>query len=247
METLVKQFEISTSLVEEQRAKIDEIYQAENFKKQQLVEKFLKPALLEGDEISGSSDQYTVKRAHPNHSYLKDIFTVSASKRFGEDNHKVEVNYYTCGATNDTFEMRRLETLGDVAKLIRTQGDDLIKKLDKVAEESNVHQAEYDKLNFLTQENRKLRTAVEEEKENQFKNNILTANEIKFDRGVKIFRTATKYVFTTGLKIDRVSPTGKTVNVSFDCGSGNEFVSMKTDQLYIEIYRHRNHAKFINL
>lgn len=180
METTVTTLEAKRDQILEKYYKAeDAVERAET----RFFKKYFGSALHPNDTVKHYRTSYAVQRLEKGESYPKEIFTVYIEDpRYGEDNYRVEVNYYTCGSTGDPFEMDRLVSLGKVAEIIKTQGDTI--------------KADYKEL--MSGDLVKIKSAIREEL-NQINQEIKDAEAARENRikeaAIKDFYTAGDIVF----------------------------------------------------
>lgn len=174
------------------------------------VEMFLRPVLDEKDFINGET-YFSIQRSHPDYSYLKEMFTLEVDNRWDE-NWRVKLNYYTGGATDSEWELKRLETLGRVAHLVRTKKDELIKTLEGLDFHENVYSEKYQ----LESEVRLLKTQVKEQEKVKATNLILSGQKIEFDRPEWVVLRFSSDQKVDSIKVIDKTASGKTITVEME-------------------------------
>lgn len=167
----------------------------------------------EGDEVQSGEDYSYVKRVHPEVAYTKEMFTLYHSSKFGEGD-EVEVNYYTGGATNSTWELNRLVTLGKMAGFLENKEtysklNDGIVKLKSITKP--VVKELYSKKFEL--EKQATQIAIEEERQNkeQFLQDLKQG--VEFKEPVSFGNTSRAFNGVVGLKVTSTTASGKTAQL----------------------------------
>lgn len=174
------------------------------------VEMFLRPVLDEKDFINGET-YFRIERSHPDYSYLKEMFTLQVDNRWSEE-WEVKLNYYTGGATDEDWELSRLETLGRVAHLVRTKKDELIKTLEGLDFHKNIYREKYQ----LEGELNLLKTQVKEQEKVKVTNLILSGQKIEFDKPEWVVLGFSDDQKVYSIKVIDKTASGKTITVEME-------------------------------
>jgi len=172
-----------------------------------VVETFLRPVLDEKDFINGET-YFSIQRSHPDYSYLKEIFTLQVDNRWDES-WEVKLNYYTGGATDSEWELKRLETLGRVAHLVRTKKDEFIQTLEGLDFHKDIYREKYQ----LESEVRLLKTQVKEQQRVEVTNLILSGQKIEFDKPEWVVLGFSNDQKVDSIKVVDKTASGKTITV----------------------------------
>ena len=174
--------------------------------------------LLDGDEIDGDLSSFKIKRPHPEYSYKKEMFTIyHDSIGWGdEDKDKFEatVNYYTGGATNDPWELKRLVTLGKVAELLENKAyyDQFN---DGIADIKRNYRPEKNRIlkeRFAHETTvRELKLEEKRQKKEQFLQDLNQG--VEFGEPVSFGNTSKTFNKVVGLKVTDITPSGKTAQL----------------------------------
>lgn len=182
---------------------------------QNFVEALLKShhIISEEDEIQSGKDYTYVKRVHPEAGYHKDMFTLYHSSKFGEGD-EVEVNYYTGGATNDTWELNRLVALGKMAGFLENKEtysklNDGIVKLKSITKP--IIKELYSKKFELEKQATQIAIEEERQKKEQFLQDLNQG--VKFEEPVSFGNTSKTFSGVVGLKVTDITPSGKTAQL----------------------------------
>jgi len=204
-------------LVDQIKLKEQELVKArkESFRKEsenamkifKAVELFLRPSLDPKDFIDGER-YFSVKREHPEYTYLKEMFTVDVRDLL-EENWRAEVNYYTGGSTCDDWELSRLETLGKVAHLIRTKKNELIQTLNGLDLHKNIRKEFYQ----IGSEIRLLQSQLREKKKVEITNLILSGTKIEFEKPQSIVLGFSDDKRVDSIQVVDQTASGKTVTL----------------------------------
>ena len=175
------------------------------------VEMFLRPALDPKDFIDGET-YFSIKREHPEYTYLKEMFTVQVDNCWTES-WVVEVNYYTGGSTKDDWELSRLETLGKVAHLIRTKKNELIQTLNGL----DLHKVTRKEVYRIESEISLLHSQLREKEKVEITNLILSGKKIEFEKPRDIeLGFADNVRGISSIKVIDQTSSGKTITLEME-------------------------------
>jgi len=195
---LQKEYEIKEALNEELKTYLTEVLTEEDI-------------MGEGDEIEGGDISFTIKRPHPEVSYKKDIFTIYfEGEVFYSDKEKtMKVNYYTCGSTNDDFEMNRLISLGKLAHLILHKKEEISGVVESIIDRYNVDiKAAKGERYKIGKEINKIKEEINCLKKEQFNEDLKQG--IVFEKEIELTNNSFSRRNIKLLKLIDLTPSGKT-------------------------------------
>ena len=201
-----------------QKEVISEIYVRE----QQAVRDALLPFFAdfhEGVEITASRGSVYFKMAHPEYSYLKELFNLYLREDWTEDGPAfkgVDLSYYTTQTKgDDLWELERLFLLGKLAGVVRWNQDEIVDAANKAVagfkEEYRVaHQLQNMIRTAINDIDVRIRQLIKERVEFDLKN-----DRVEFTKGVEV---QLKYNYTPrilSIKLIDFSKSGKKATAVF--------------------------------
>lgn len=190
-------------------------------------------------QVSGESAYFRVKDEET--GSLKDLFSIYFYSRYKEDT-RLELSYYTT-STNSEFELNRIIYLGQVAKVIKDNSEEILKEIAEVkgrdlGRENELYRIqdtyEREKKSYENANNQKRKVEIELS---------LRGEGVTFDQPVYIQFKRNYSIKVRTLKMIDVSKSGKTCTMIYTTRDG---FSTREENCNVEniinqvVYFHKN-------
>lgn len=202
--------------IKEARIRKHEVIELQRKDIQTFITDFLSihKVIEEGDEVISSDDSTEIRRPHPEVTYNKNIFNLYHRKGWSAEVPETTVNYYTGGATNDIWELKRLVSLGRLAEVLASKEfyDTLNMGVQKI---KDIHDPaitrEYENIRELEKTQKQIKIESERNKQEQFLQDLLKG--VEFEEGVSFGNTTKTFNGVVNLKVEQYSASGKTADL----------------------------------
>ena len=168
----------------------------------------------EGDQVVSTEDYTEILRPHPEVTYNKNIFTLYHNKSWGRENPDTTVSYYTGGATNDSWELKRLVSLGRMAEVLASEEfySTLNDGIQKIKDIHKPHISNWVKHIFnLEKRSTEIELEIKRKNKEKFLQDLLKG--VEFEKGVSFGNTTKSFNGVVNLKVEQYSATGKTADI----------------------------------
>jgi uncharacterized coiled-coil protein SlyX len=176
-------------------------------------------------EVSRGSVYF--KMAHPDYSYLKELFNLYLKENWnfeekGFSYNGIDLSYYTTSTKGvDAWELRRLRMLGDLAEIVLNNQD---KMLDAINSAVLPFKEEYDRvyaqMNLIGKATKELNEKIAAVKKEKIEFDLKNGG-VEFEKGVNIQLKFNYSPRIKSIKLIDLSKSGKKATAVFDFGHGN--------------------------
>ena len=211
---------IFTAQKEELENKIRDIYVRE----QQAISDVLLPFFKDFSKevtVEVSRGSVYFKMAHPEVSYLRELFNLYLRENWNFDEKKqsfngVDLSYYTTSTKGiDTWELKRLQLLGVVAEIVLNHQERMLLRVNNaVLPFKEEYDRVYAQMNLISKATKELNEKITAVKKEEIEFNLKNGG-VEFDRGVNI---QLKYNYTPrilSIKLIDFSKSGKKATAVF--------------------------------
>lgn len=211
IEVIDEKIENNKNKIREFNSERSEIEKVESSKIIKYLTTLLKDnnVIEEEDEINGGRTSYSIYR--DKEGYKKELFTLYYKKdSWNECPPSLELNYYTCGSTNEDFELNRLITLGKLACFLKENEPKMVEKISQISDKLNKESRDiYGEMLKVVRENEELKHNKNKLIDKQI--NIDISQGIKFTSSeVMVENSSTTIRGIEELKLIKLTPSGKT-------------------------------------
>ena len=216
---------IFTAQKEELENKRSEIYVRE----QQAISDALLPFFSDFTpevEIEVLRGSVYFKMAHPGYSYKKELFNLYLRENWGDDLVKsfkgIDLGYYTTSTKgDDSWELRRLRMLGDLADIVLKEQDNIVDAVNAaVLPFKEEYGRVFNQMNLVGKAIRELDVKISAIKKERIEFD-LKSEGITFDRGCNIQLKFNYTPCVRSIKLIDLSKSGKKGTAVFEFQSGH--------------------------
>lgn len=166
------------------------------------------------------------KMDHPDYSYKKELFNLYLRENWSEDGRAyngVDISYYTTSTKGvNSWELKRLRMLGDLAEIVLKDQEEIVTAVNNVVVEFKAEYKEvYAEMEEVGKELREIEYAISIIKHNEIKALLLTEG-IEFKKAVELKLKFNYTVRVKKVKLTDITKSGKSATVVFEYEHHNQ-------------------------
>jgi hypothetical protein len=160
------------------------------------------------------------KMDHPDYTYKKELFNLYLRERYSNEGVRfegVDLSYYTTSTKGvDSWELKRLRMLGDLAEIVLKSQHDIIDAANNTINKFKEEYKEVDKqMQVIRSIIEELSNKISEVKKQKITFDLLNGG-VEFSKGVEITLKFNYTVRIKSIKLIDISKSGKTATVVFE-------------------------------